>query len=166
MSGKTIKANDDRHRLFVAMRLGLGAAAFPETCGTVGIEENGQILAAVVFTNYETFPDTGNSCCWASIAALPSTNWCTRRFVKAMLSMPFDLLGVCVLRTMCLKSNTQARRFNEKLGLKYAGRARRGWDGKRNAIHYDMLPHEAEKWLGYEPDAWKRRPDMENASHG
>lgn len=137
------------------MRLGLGASAFQNSCGTVGVEEDGNVLAAVIYTDYQVFPRTKRSCCWASIAAMPNVNWCTRGFVKAILSYPFDVLGVCVLRTMCAKSNKQARRFNEHLGLTRTGTARRGWDGNEGAIHWDLLPHEAAKWLGYEPTAWK-----------
>ena len=150
-----IRVNDQKHRLWVAMRLGLGADAFQDLCGTVGLEDdNGQILAAVVYTNFNVFPESGRSQCWASIASMPGTNWCTRRYLKAILAFPFDVLGICVLRTMCHRGNKDARRFNEKLGLKWTGIARRGWDGVNDAIHYDMLPKDAAKWLGYEPTAW------------
>ena len=152
-----ITANEDRHRIFVAMRLGLGPDAFSNTCGSVAIEEDGQILAAVVYSNFSNFTDTGRAMCWASIAAIEGTNWCTRRFLKAILAYPFEGLGICVLRTMCAKTNKKARRFNEKLGLRFSGIARRSWDGRQDAAHYDMLPHEASKWLGYEPTGWKNR---------
>lgn len=152
-----ITVNDPKHRLWVAMRLGLGADAFLNTCGTVGIDEGEQTLAAVVYTDYHVFPPTGRTQCWASIASLPGANWCTRRFVKAILAYPFDILGVCVLRTMCAKRNKAARNFNDKMGFKRTGTARRSWDGKQDAVHYDLLPHEAAKWLGYEPDAWKQK---------
>lgn len=158
--------NDPKYRLWVAMRLGLGASAFQNMCGNVGIEEDDQILAAVIYTGYERFPDTGLSLCWASIASMPNTNWCTRKFVKAMLAYPFDILGVCSLRTMCAKTNKDARRFNEHLGLKRTGTARRGWNGKQDAVHYDLLPHEASKWLGYEPTAWKEGTWEERLADG
>lgn len=161
---RAIIVNDDRHRLWVAMRLGLGADAFADCCGTVGLEEDGHILAAVVFNGHQTFPETGRSTCWASIAAWPGANWCTRRYLKAILAYPFEVLQVCVLRTMCAKRNREARSFNEKLGLKRTGCARRGWDGRHDAIHYDMLPHEAAKWLGYEPQAWRQRKEKESAN--
>lgn len=144
--------DNTRHRLWLAMRLGLGADAFLNTCGSVANEdEDGNILACVVYTGYETFRETGEAQCWASIAGLPKTRWCTRKFVKAILSYPFEHLGVGVLRTMCAKSNMDARRFNEHLGLRFIGKGRKGWDGKQAAFYYDMLPHEATKWLGYEP---------------
>lgn len=158
---KEIIVNESKHRLWVAMRLGLGADAFPRCCGSVGVEEDGQILAAAVYTDYQVFPYTKRSSCWASIAGMPNTNWCTPKFVKAILSYPFDALGVCVLRTMCAKRNKAARNFNEKLGLKRTGTARRSWDGNQDAVHYDLLPHEAAKWLGYEPTAWKEEPKEE-----
>ena len=117
-----ITTNDDKHRLWVAMRLGLGAAAFPSTIGTVALEdENGQILAAVVYHNFERWPDTGRCMVWASIAALPNTYWGTRRFLRAIVAFPFEILGACVVRTMCAKTNKEARRFNEKFGLKRTG---------------------------------------------
>ena len=149
-----IAANDPKHRLWVAMRLGLGADAFPDICGSVAHEVDGQIIAATVFTNFSVFPESQRSQCWASMASLPNTTWCTRRYVRAFLAYPFDILGVCVLRTMCSRGNKDARRFNEKLGLKWTGIARRGWDGVNDAVHYDMLPKDATKWLGYEPKAW------------
>lgn len=150
-----IVVNDPKHRLWVAMRLGLGADAFQDICGSVALEDDGQILAAVVYTNFSVFPESQRSTCWASIASMPHTNWCTRRFVKAIIHYPFDILGVCVLRTMCNRGNKAARNFNEKLGLKWTGIARRGWDGINDAVHYDMLPKDAVKWLGYEPTAWR-----------
>ena len=161
---KVITTNDDRHRLWVAMRLGLGAAAFPNTIGSVALEdENGQIYAAVIYTNYEHWDDTGLSMCWASIAALPGVYWATPRFIKAILSYPFEILGVCVLRTQCRRRNKEARRFNDKIGMTLTGVARRSWDGKQDTAHYDMLPHEAAKWLGYEPKPIEREGEV---SHG
>lgn len=149
---RLITTNDDKHRLWVCMRLGLGAAAFQDTIGSVALEdENGQIYAAVIYTNYMDFQETGGSLVWASIAALPGVYWCTPRFLKAILAYPFEVLGVSVLRTQCRRRNKEARRFNEKIGMTFAGIARRSWDGKQDTAHYDMLPHEAAKWLGYEP---------------
>ena len=136
------------------MRLGLGADAFQDSMGTVGLVEDEQILAAVVYHGYNEF-STGRKSCWASIASLPHSNWCTRRYLKAILTYPFEGLGVCVLQVMTARANKDARRFNEKLGFKRVGPARRGFDGRQDAILYDMLPHEAAKWLGYEPTAWK-----------
>lgn len=152
---RVITTNKPGHRLWVAMRLGLGADAFLNMCGSVALEEEGQILAAVVYTNFQRYPTTGRGECWASIAAMPGSNWCTRGFVQAIVSYPFETLGVYVVRTMHARDNADARRFNEKLGLRRAGACRRAWDGYKDAIVYDMLPKEAAKWLGYTPEAWK-----------
>ena len=152
---REIVLNDDRHRLWVALQLGLGASAFPTACGSVGLEDDGMIIAATIYTNHDVFPTTGVTYCWASIAGLPGVNWCTRRYVKAILTYPFEVLGVRVVRTMCDRQNKQARQFNRKLGLRQSGIARHGWDGRRDAVHYDLLPQDAEKWLGYRPTAWQ-----------
>lgn len=158
-----IVPNEDNHRLWVAMRLGLGPNAYRNAVGSVANVVDGRIIAAVVYSDFQQW-DTGRSMCWASIASIEGTNWCTRRFLKAILSYPFDGLGICVLRTFCAKTNKKARRFNERLGMRQCGVARRSWDGRSDAIHYDMLPHEAAKWLGYEPTAWKET--VRDIGHG
>lgn len=158
-----ILLNQEKHRLWVAMRLGMGASAFPTICGSVGHhDDDGNILAAVVYTDYSVFPETGRGVCWGSIASMPGTNWCTRRFVRAFLSYAFDGLGVCVLRALCARNNMPSRQFMEKLGMRFVGRGRRGFDGKQDAMYYDMIPPEAERWLGYRPVPIKQK----EADHG
>lgn len=162
MSREIVVNEIERCRLWVAMRLGLGADAFPSICGSVHVEEDNMILAAVVYTNLTIF-DNGRCMCWASIAAIPGSNWATRRFIKAILSYVFDSIGACVLVTMTAKSNRVARRFNEHLGLKRAGVVPRAFDGEEDAVHYVMKPEDAKKWLGYIPQAWHQRRKKETA---
>jgi len=157
MSGTRIVLGDDRHRLWVGMRAGLGAGAFQDSCGTVGVEQDGNIVAATVYTRFHRFAETGNASCEVSIAALPGVNWASRRVIAAFLSYPFDCLGVAVLQARCAKKNKPARDFVERLGFRRGGIARRAYDGREWMVFYDMLPHEAEKWLGYEPTLWKEK---------
>ena len=152
---RQIIVNEPRHRLWCAMRLGLGINAFSDCVGTVAVEDDKDyVLAAVVYNRYQEW-DNGRRICEASIAALPGVNWATKRFIKAILVYPFEVLGVSMINVICTTGNKKAQRFNAKLGFRRAGTVRRGYDGKRNAIIYDMLPHEASKWLGYEPTAWR-----------
>ena len=146
---------DDRHRLWLNMRIGLGAGAFQNACGTVGVERDGHILAATVYSHFVRFPETGCASCEVSIAALPGANWCSRRVLAAFLSYPFDCLGVSVLQARAAKRNKVSRKFMERIGFRRGGVARRGYDGREWMVFYDMLPHEAERWLGYEPTLWK-----------
>ncbi len=163
MSRKIIP-NDPRHRLWCAMRLGLGAQAFQDCCGTVGLEdENGGIMAVVVFNQYVKHSTTGLATCHGSIAALPGTNWASRRYIKAFLAYAFEGLAVSCLICQAAKGNRRSRDFIEALGFRRAGKIRRGLDGRQDAMLYDMLPKNAAKWLGYEPTAWK---DEKAAANG
>ena len=157
MSDLRIILGDDRHKLWVAMRVGLGAGAFQDSCGSVGVERDGQILAATVYTRFHRYAETGNASCEVSIAAMPNERWCSRRAIKAFLAYPFDCLGVAVLQARCAKRNKVARDFVERVGFRRGGIARRAYDGKEWMVFYDMLPHEAERWLGYEPTLWKEK---------
>ena len=155
MSGVKIIASDDRHRLWAALRLGLGAGAWSDSCGTVGVERDGQILAATVYNRFHRYPETGCATCEVSIAALPGVLWCSKRVIAAFLAYPFDCLGVSVLQARAAKKNMVSRQFMERIGFRRGGMARRGFDGREWMVFYDMLPHEAERWLGYEPTLWK-----------
>lgn len=115
----------------------------------IGIAEGGgtpsdRMIGAVAYHNGKEFHN-GRLICEASIATT-SPKWATRGVLRAVFGYPFLNLGVVCLRTTCDRKRKKIRKFNERLGFKYEGIARKLFDGERDAAVYSMLPHEC-KWL-------------------
>ena len=150
----SLHTNQERHRLWLAMRLGQGAAAFPDACGIIGVDKDGDIAASAVYTGYTRF-DNGRAICAMNVAALPGVLWCLRPVIEALLSYPFDTIGVSALQASCKRENAKAQDFLRRLGFKRTGALRLGCGKTQDLIIFDMLPNEAKKWLGYVPTAWR-----------
>ena len=110
----------------------------------IGIALDGHPIAGVIY-QYHKHWQTGLVTVEQSIATI-SPRWCTRPILFSIFNYPFTHLKAQRLQVACRKSNTKARNLVERLGFKMEGVARRGWDGKQNAVVYSMLPDEC-RWI-------------------
>ncbi len=114
-------------------------AGFGE-CTAIGIIDDDQLIAGVVYHNYR------DQIIEASMASI-SPRWCNRRVGRALLSYPFEQLKVRRFEMTVAKRNKRMRRFLERLGFQFEGRRRKAMPDGRDGIQYSMLRHDAERWL-------------------
>lgn len=108
-----------------------------------------KIIACAAFTNFEEAP-FGNIV-QAHLAVLPEYHkkiWCRKDTLGLFAAYPFIELGCTRVWVQTAKNNYPARNLALKLGFKFEGSARRGWDGKHPAMIYSMLYDEC-KYLKY-----------------
>ena len=129
---------------WVAERIGIAPEDFGK-CTAMGVwlGDYGEIACAVVYHDFRINPD-GNLMS-ASIAQ-DKPGWACRRVLRDMFRYPFEQMGVTRFSTMASRRNKRARKFNERLGFRFEGVARRGWNGKDDAFSYSMFPEEC-RWL-------------------
>lgn len=82
-------------------------------CAAIGVGRPGSMYAGVVFHEYQ--PAFKNI--QLSMAA-DSPLWATRNTIKALLSYPFNRLGVWMVWTLTPIENVRALKVNEHIGFK------------------------------------------------
>ena len=109
MAGKTLVFDKDRvgHWVFSMV----GGVFDPTTSSAIGLEQNGQLIAGVVFDNYNH-----RSVCM-HVAAVPGARWVTKEYLRVCFDYPFNQLKVCKIIGLVDSTNTPARRFDEHLGF-------------------------------------------------
>lgn len=100
----------DKQRVgdFARSLLGNEGWAFYEA---IGLEENGKLIAAVVFDNYNKIS------IHMHVAAVAGARWLTREYLRYCFQYPFIELNVKRITGMVCSSNVRARRFCEHLGF-------------------------------------------------
>ncbi len=99
----------------------------------IGIEEDGELIAGVLYDNYN-----GRSI-QMHVASDGSKHWMTREFLRICFDYPFHQLKVNVIIGLVDSENLAARKFDEALGFKLehsipnAGR-------KGDLLLYSMTP--------------------------
>jgi RimJ/RimL family protein N-acetyltransferase len=88
----------------------LEATFNPELDEAIGLEKKGQIVAGVVFDNFN-----GRSIC-IHVAA-EGSHWLTRSFIRAVFTYAFDVAKVNKLIGPVDSTNERAMRFDEHLGF-------------------------------------------------
>lgn len=111
---RTFVTNDDRVAKFVADN----ATHDSSNCGTIGIEDDGQIIAGVLYDDCN-----GANVCM-HVAAKPGVNWLTRDFLKLNFGFAFDGLGVRRVTALVPESNHRSTRFCIHLGFTLEARLR------------------------------------------
>ena len=106
----------------------------------IGLEENGELIAGVVFNMY-----TKASICM-HVAAEPGRRWMTKDFLWRSFAYPFIQLGCNRITGLVREDNLDAQRFDEHLGFKREGLIRKGCTDGSNMILYGMLREEC-RWL-------------------
>lgn len=86
----------------------------------LGIEEDGEIIAGVIYDNYEKGARISSHC--AGIGK----RWLTKTFLHMMFDYPFNQLKVNVVVNTVSSNNKDSMRFTEHLGFKQVARIEGG----------------------------------------
>lgn len=135
---KTIYGQDDRVSRWVAERID---EEFIGKVNTLGLEEDGKLIAGVVFNQY-----TGPGI-MAHVAADPTKRWMNRDFLYRAFAYPFIQLECRRVTGLVRVDNLPAQKFDEHLGFKREGVLRQACDDGSDLIVYGMLREEC-RWLG------------------
>lgn len=106
----------------------------------IGIEENGELLAGVVYDSYEK-----NGRCAMHCAGV-GRRWLNKEFLWIAFDYPFNQLNVNVIVNTVSSTNKDSIRFTEHCGFKEATRIAGGTcDG--DLIIYTLYKKDC-KWIG------------------
>jgi RimJ/RimL family protein N-acetyltransferase len=114
--------------------------AFGETSKATGIVKDGELIAGIIYNNYQ--PKISIE---MSIFSLDK-RWCSRHNLKYLFKYPFIDLRVKRVTTLCSATEGDIIMFNERLGFKKEGLHREAWHSGGDAISWGMLKNEC-KWL-------------------
>lgn len=110
-----------------------------EWCEAIGLEDDGELLAVVVFNLYSGADIAMH------IAAVPGRRWMTREFLRVAFRYPFVQLGCRRVSGYVPASNADAQRFDEHLGFRREGLMRHALPDD-DIIVYGMLREEARRF--------------------
>ena len=122
-----------------------GEAWRREGAQALGVSDGRDIIATMVIHGYE--PLVGNA--QLSFAAT-TPRWATRSTIAKLLSYPFGQLGCQRLTPLTPARNRRALRFNEGIGFKREGIARRGF-GTDDCVIMGLLEEERPAWARLAP---------------
>jgi RimJ/RimL family protein N-acetyltransferase len=106
----------------------------------IGLEEDGQLIAGVV---YNLYTKSGIN---MHVAAVPGKRWMTRDYLYACFAYPFLSARCHRVTGLVREDNLAAQKFDEHLGFKREGLIRMGCEDGTNMILYGMLRSEC-RWL-------------------
>ena len=132
-----VYGQDARVRDWVAERIG---EPFGENDVAIGVEENGVLIAGVVYNMYSTASISMH------VAAEPGKRWTTKEFMYAFFAYPFIQLRCNRVTGLVRRSNEAARKFDEHVGFTQEGVLRQAFEDGEDAILYGMLMSEC-KWI-------------------
>lgn len=113
----------------------VGASGFGP-CTAIGVVREGVLVCGVVF--YEYLPEFRSI--QVSLYAC-DPRWASRRTIRAILSYPFEQLGVNRVWALIEHKNERAQRFIRGLGFVKEGVGRYAF-GDQHAVSYSMLAKE------------------------
>lgn len=107
----------------------------------IGLIKNDELIAGIVFHDYKGYEI---SCSLATT----SKNWCTKRILEEGFHYPFVTCNVERLFVRCRRGNKKVKKLLKRMGFKFEGVARKGFDGKQDAFFFSMLKNEC-KWINH-----------------
>jgi RimJ/RimL family protein N-acetyltransferase len=110
-----------------------------EWCEAIGLEEDGELLAVVVF-NFMSECDIA-----MHVAAIPGRRWLNREFLRVAFRYPFVQLKLQRVTGYVPEKNVDALRFDSHLGFQREGLMRRALPDD-NVVVLGMLREEC-RWL-------------------
>jgi RimJ/RimL family protein N-acetyltransferase len=147
--GSVLYEADDVVKALVKSRLpGMEGKDFGP-CVCLGVVRRGVLVGGIVYHNYHGFSIEVSM-------AFDRPDWAMPSVIRQFFSYPFIQLDVVRMTAIIGKKNKRMRRLAEGLGFKYEGTARKGFDGKQDAILYGMLKQDC-KWI--KPREFSRRAE-------
>jgi RimJ/RimL family protein N-acetyltransferase len=113
-------------------------------CSAIGVELDGKIIAGVVYSNYVEHHGKPISI-ELSIASIDK-RWCTRYNLRELYAYPFLQLNVQRAQVSTPVESQGVVKFDEKLGFKYEGTARKAHFLGGDMVVLSMLRDEC-RWL-------------------
>lgn len=111
-----------------------------EWCEAIGLEEDGELLAVVVYNLYSGADIAMH------IAAVPGRRWMTREFLRVAFRYPFVQLGCRRVSGYVPASNADALRFDLHLGFVREGLMREALVTGEDVVVLGMLKREC-RWF-------------------
>lgn len=105
----------------------------------IGIMNDGELVGGIVYHNF-----MGHSI--ECSLATTTKRWCNRRVLSEFFKYPFIDCGAVRFQATCKRSNKPMKRFFKKVGFKFEGVARKGFDGIEDAFLFSMLKDEC-NWI-------------------
>ena len=136
----TIYGQDDRVADFVTSLV--DDLEFFGNINTLGVEQNGELIAGVVFEGY-----TGSSIS-IHVAALEGKLWLSKEFLFRVFAYPFLQLECHRVTGLVRADNIKAQKLDEHLGFVREGIMRKGATDGTDYIIYGMLKEEC-RWLDF-----------------
>jgi RimJ/RimL family protein N-acetyltransferase len=102
----------------------------------IGLEKDGELVAGVVFNNYN------KASIHMHVGAKKGTNWLTREYLTRCFAYPFIQLKVNRVTGLVRIDNLAAQKFDEHLGFKREGLVRQGCTDGTDMILYGLLKDE------------------------
>lgn len=109
------------------------------------VDEEGRFVAVCVFTSYIGVNIDMH------IAAKPGASWFSRRYFRAMMELPFEVLKVSRITGLIRSSNPKAQRFAHGIGFRFEGRVRKAFADGDDLMLYGLLREE------YDRHPWRKR---------
>lgn len=107
----------------------------------IAIAKGTHIIAGCVYNNFHRTPDGAPNSIEITMVSIDKS-WCNRAIIRELLNYPFTQLKVRRVQLTIAKRNMAVRRFNERLGFKFEGVARKAHFTGEDAAVYSMLSNE------------------------
>lgn len=108
-----------------------------------GVSLDRKPVAGIVYHMFRRL-SRGNTVMVSICATDP--RWCSRSVLKKLFSYPFNELGCTSMTAMIAEGNSRSIRLCKGLGFTKVGVMKRGWDGKTNALLFEIIPEQC-KWI-------------------
>ena len=132
---------DDRKRVgaWVAERVGRDTPWVTEA--TLGLEQDGVLVAGIVLDMYE--PDVRASMHCAGTGK----TWLNREFLYACFDYAFNYLNLKVLINYVSSENVDSLKFTKHIGFKEIACVPQAWDGVNDMVLFQLHRDDC-RWLG------------------
>ncbi len=145
---KAVPAGQHLGMLCSYMQSKIGIPFDPNACnGFAILGDDGSFKAAVLVTNVRC-TDGVPIDCEISCAAETSIAW-QPEVCRAVFQYIFGQLGCIRCTSITTKNNTRTRKFLEHLKFELEGNARKGYDGKHDALIYGLLREDCQFFGGF-----------------
>ncbi len=111
------------------------------TSRSIGVEIDGRLVCAVVYSDYQTKINGDPHSIEMSIGSIDK-RWCTRHNLNEFFCYPFKQLKLPRVQTFCSATDQGIIMFNKRLGFVQEGYHREAWPTGGDGISWSMLKDE------------------------